>query len=222
MSILFVLLMFLVIVAINYFEHQEPGEAPGVADVVMPRPRVPVMAKEFEFMIPQGYSFHPGHAWVMKEGSENLRVGIDSFATDLAGQIDRIDVVSPGRWIRQGQRLLTVHGNDVSFDILSPVEGVVMAVNQDTVQDPMQIVRDPYKDGWVAMLKSPDYGTNQKNLMQGSMVAPWMHYNVSRLNGTVTAMNPKLAQDGGLPLKGLLHRVGGELRQKLIKEFFLN
>jgi glycine cleavage system H protein len=221
MSILFVLLTFLIILAMNYFYLRAP-QAEVITPEVLARPAAPVMAKEYGFSIPQGYSFHPGHTWVMREGGENARVGLDSFAADLAGKIDHIEVIAPSRWVRQGQRLMTVHAGDVSFDLMSPAEGVVMAVNNDVVKDPMLAIRDPYKDGWIAMLKSPDLSTNQKNLLQGSMVAPWMHYNLARLNAAITKMNPALAQDGGLPLTQVLTCVGPEIRRKLIKDFFLN
>lgn len=72
------------------------------------------------------------------------------------------------------------------------------------------------------MLESPDFPINQKNLLQGSMVAPWMHYNVARLNTAIAQSNPQFAQDGGVPLGQVLSRVDPELRQKLIKDFFLN
>jgi hypothetical protein len=38
----------------------------------------------------------------------------------------------------------------------------------------------------------------------------------------LTQLSPALAQDGGLPLSGLLGRVSPNLRQRLVKEFFLS
>ncbi|HUO25732.1 MAG TPA: glycine cleavage system protein H [Candidatus Aquilonibacter sp.] len=221
MSILFVLLTYIVIIAVNYY-IRTPQPAPPELRAAIPRPQAPVMIKEFGFSVPQDYRFHPGHTWAMREGRENVRVGLDSFATELAGKIDRIEVVQPSRWVRQGQRLMTITADGTTFDLLSPVEGVVMAVNDDVVKNPSLAESDPYKDGWIAMLKSWDFLMNEKNLLQGSMVAPWMHYNVARLNKSLETVNPGLAQDGGVPLKGLLLKVNPELRRRLIKEFFLN
>ena len=62
---------------------------------------------------------------------------------------------------------------------------------------------------------------NQKNLVQGGLVAPRLQNNVTRLNGMVAQLAPTMAADGGLPMPGLLTRVSSELRQKLLKEFFL-
>jgi glycine cleavage system H lipoate-binding protein len=221
MSILFVLLTFIVVMTVNYLFFHVPLQAPVETKITV-RPKIPVMAKEAGFSIPRGYSFHPGHTWVVREAGVNARVGIDKFAAELAGAIDRIEVVNRDRWIRQGQRLLTIHSGRESFDLLSPIEGVVMAVNEDVVKNPALAAQDPYKDGWIAILQSPDLGTNQKNLLQGPMVAPWMHYNVSQLNAALAQMNPALAQDGGMPLNQVLQKLEPETRQKLIKDFFLN
>jgi len=220
MSILFVLLTFIVVMTINYF-FRTPAPQPAEFEVVA-RPRVPVLTKDLGFTIPKDYGFHPGHAWVLREGADNARVGLDSFAADLIGKIDKMEIISPGRWVRQGQPLVHLDANGVSFDVLSPIEGVVMAINKDVVDHPELASNDPYKDGWIAMMKSPDLPTNEKNLLQGSMVAPWMHYNVSRLNSTLSSLNPALAQDGGLPLGQVMSRVEPPMRQKLVKEFFLN
>lgn len=221
MSILFVLLTYIVIITVNYFFFRAPHlELPAPAPSL--HPPVPVMKKEHGFAIPQGYCFHPGHTWAVREGGENVRVGLDSFAAEFVGKIDEIQVVGPNRWVRQGQRLMSIRADGVSFDLLSPIEGVVMAVNNDVLQDPALAARDPYKDGWIARLKAPDLPTNERNLMQRSMVAPWMHYNVNRLNESLASLNPALAQDGGVPQRGVLLRLEPELRQKLIKEFFLN
>jgi len=219
MSILFVLLMFLLILTISYFHTR--NEVPAKPEV-WAGPQVPRMEREYGFSIPQGYSFHPGHTWVVNEGNENARIGLDSFAANLIGKIDQIDVIGENRWIRQGQKFATVKSGGTTVDLISPVEGVLTAVNHDLLQEPALAVHDPYKNGWVALVKSPDLAINQKNLVQGPMVAPWMQNSVSRLNAMTAQLSPALAQDGGLPLGGLLARLEPEVRQSVIKEFFLN
>jgi glycine cleavage system H lipoate-binding protein len=221
MSILFVLLTFIVVITINYFHLRPQLEVPLEAKVPV-RPRIPVMTKQAGFSIPRGYSFHPGHTWVMQEAGETARIGLDKFGADLIGKIDRIEVADPSRWVRQGQRLATVYVDGTSFHLLSPVEGVIMSVNQDVVKDPAVATRDPYQEGWIAVLKSPDLQTNRKNLMQGPMVAPWMLYNVTQLNAALAKANPMLAQDGGTPVDQALLQVEPAIRQKIIKDFFLN
>jgi len=220
MSILFVLLMFLLVMSINYFCFRTREQV-----IAQPQawagPQAVRMQREYGFSIPEDYCFHPGHTWVLKEGGENARVGIDSFAANLLGTIEHVDVIGLNRWVRQGQKLVTIRSGGQNFELVSPVEGVVMAVNKDAAQDPGLIARDPYQSGWIAIVKSPDLVTNKKNLVQGGMVAPWLQNSVTRLNGMVAQLAPTMAADGGLPLAGLLVRVAPELRQKLAKEFFL-
>jgi glycine cleavage system H protein len=218
MSILIVLLMFLLVMSISYFRSRHEVR---VQHEVWAGPQAPRLQRGYGFSIPEGYSFHPGHTWVMKESSENARVGIDSFAVNLLGKIDHIDVVGLNRWVRQGQKLVSVHCGDKAFELVSPVEGVVTAINKDALQEPGIVARDPYQAGWIAIVKSPDLAINQKNLLQGGMVGPWLQNSVTRLNGKVPQLAATMAADGGLPVEGLLMRVPAEVRQELVKEFFL-
>jgi len=217
MSILFVLLMFLLIMSISYFRGPKlkPAVKPGLVA------QTPRMTRDLGFDVPQDYCFHPGHTWAVKESTDVARVGIDAFAANLIGQVDRVEIAGPNRWVRQGQKLVTLHGDAASLDLLSPVEGVIISINRDVLDNPGAVTRDCYREGWIAVVKAPDLAVNQKNLVQGSMVAPWMQNNLARLSGMLAQLSPSMAQDGGVPLKGLLGRMSAELRQKVAKEFFL-
>jgi glycine cleavage system H lipoate-binding protein len=219
MSILFVLLMFLLIISVRYFIEPKPQLV--IEPEIVAKPQLPLVKREYGFEIPQGYCFHLGHTWVMKEGTDDARVGVDKFVTNLMGKIDRIEVRGADRWVRQGQKLITLSGGGATLDLLCPVEGVVTAINHDALRDPSLVANDPYANGWIAIVKSPDLKVNQKNLIQGSMVAPWMQNNLTRLNAMLSP-SPALAQDGGGPISGLLPRLTPELRQKVVKEFFLS
>jgi glycine cleavage system H protein len=217
MSILFVLLMFLLILTVTYFRGRH---APAPARVVAPLPR-PQVKRELGFEIPLSYCFHPGHTWVMREDRESARVGVDSFTTSLLDQVDSIVVTPEQRWVRQGQKLLTITAHGQTLEMLSPVEGVVTAVSPEVIKTPGLLLLDPYRQGWVCTIKSPEMDTNLRNLVQGFMVAPWMQNNISRLNQMLSQAQAGLAQDGGTPLKGVLRTLQPEIRRKVIAEFFL-
>ena len=221
MSILFVLLTFLLIISVNYLWFRPQPAVPANTHPAI-RPPMPVMTRRAGFTIPQNYGFHPGHTWVVREGHDDARVGFDLFTAELVGKIDRLEVAKPQRWVRQGQKLMTLYGDGFSFDLVSPIEGVISHLNEKVLNDPSIAQRDPYGDGWIATLRAPDLNTNERNLMQASMVAPWMHYNQQRLSAEIAQLNPALAQDGGIPVPGLLQRVSPEMRQRIISEFFLN
>jgi hypothetical protein len=58
----------------------------------MTEPQSPRVKREYGFEIPQDDSFHLGPMSVMKECSDDARVGVDNFVTKLVGKIDHIDI----------------------------------------------------------------------------------------------------------------------------------
>jgi glycine cleavage system H lipoate-binding protein len=222
MSILFVLLTFLLIMAITYFlRREQPQVAVQPQPRIFPQPQVPSMSLERGFEIPKGYCFHPGHTWVLDEGRQNARVGLDSFGVNLLGKIDRVELVGLNRWVRQGQKMATLTRNGLSVDILSPIEGVIVSANQEVLQDPGLLVKDPYKNGWLCVVKSPEISTNINNLLQGPLVAPWMDNSVRRLASLTARLGVAATADGGLPVSGLLAQLEPGVQRAMVREFFL-
>jgi hypothetical protein len=105
---------------------------------------------------------------------------------------------------------------------VSPVEGIVVAVNPKLREDPGLVVRDPYGEGWLFAVHSPDLVINLKNLLHGDLVRAWLRNSLERVNSMATGFAPALAQDGGLPVAGVLARVDPALRRQMINEFFLS
>jgi len=219
MSILFVLLTFLLILTVMYFRKQPLQDSLQVASGQ--QVPAPVMTQFAGFEIPRDYAFHPGHTWLNDEGHQNARVGLDAFAANLIGEIDSIDFAEVNRWVRQGQRLCTITHEGRKVELLSPVEGVLTSVNHDLTKDPNLPVSDPYKNGWLCTIKAPELAINSKNLLQGPLVPAWMQNSAVRVAEMLSMSTGALAQDGGLPVKGLLFQVSTDVQQQLTKEFFL-
>jgi hypothetical protein len=60
-----------------------------------------------------------------------------------------------------------------------------------------------------------------KNLVQGPLVGPWLQNSVSRVTAMAQQMMPALAQDGGLPVNGIMSHLDPDSQRKLVQEFFL-
>lgn len=222
MSILFTLVTFLLFITISYLRYSksEAGKAPQIAFAAAGA-RPPEMIRELGFEIPKSYAFQPGHTWAAEEGSQQARVGVDSFAATLLGKVEALDPGELHRWVRQGQKLMTLRRDGIAVDLVSPVEGVVTAVNPKVLHDPSLITKDPYGEGWVLQIHSPDLPTNQRNLIRGGMVRPWMAHTLARFKELASPLVGAVAQDGGMPVPGLLAQVDDGLRQAMIREFFL-
>jgi len=220
MSILFVLLTFLLIMTVMYFRKPQPATDTLQAGVPQ-QTGAPKMTRFAGFEIPETYCFHAGHTWLNDEGRQNARVGIDAFAANLLGPIDSVEFTELNRWVRQGQRLCTITRGGTKVELLSPVEGVLVSVNHEVLKNPSLAVDDPYKAGWLCLVKAPELAINSKNLLQGPIVPAWMQHSILRMSEMLQQTNPALAQDGGLPVKGLLFQLDRNVQQELTKEFFL-
>jgi glycine cleavage system H lipoate-binding protein len=209
--------MFLLCISINYFFGYHKEKALAWAPQA---PGKPVMVREGPFDLPQGYRFHHGHTWVIDEGRQNARVGLDGFAARLLGKIDRIETVKHDRWVRQGEKIWSVTRDDMTVDMVAPVEGMVTAVNPKVVANPNSVIDDPYGDGWVLTLQTPQLGVSLKNLLPISMVRSWMQNSLERFSTLCTEAGGT-ALDGGMPVRDALQHVDPEVRRRMIQEFFL-
>ncbi len=130
--------------------------------VALPRP-APAVEREIGFALPEALLFHPGHAWARFEGATAL-VGLSDFAQKLVGSIQAIKVPAAGATVGQGEKgwTLQVDGQDV--DMLSPVDGKVVAVNDKVLANPQLAKTDPYGEGWLVAVKA-DEGTDITKLL---------------------------------------------------------
>lgn len=221
MSILFVLLTFLLVITITHLLRPKDQPMQAAQPKPWPRPAPPSLARHEGFEIPQGYCFHPGHMWVLDEGRQNARVGIDSFGANLLGKVERAEVIGLNRWVRQGQKVATVGRDGLSVDLVSPIEGVVISVNQELMRDPNLLVEDPYKNGWICVVKAPEISINLNNLMRGPLVGPWLENSQRRLADLTAQSGITAMADGGVPVKGMLAHLDPTTQRAMVKEFFL-
>ena len=120
MTVLLILATFVIFLTIDYFYGRRRAVQPVVAIARAPvaRPRLlPTIVAGFE--LPENLRYHPGHTWALAESPRLMRVGFDDFAARLIGKMDRISLPQRGRWIRQGQSLLTVYRDGSKAEIVS-------------------------------------------------------------------------------------------------------
>lgn len=217
MSIGWAVAILLLMLAVFYFHRRQAAQVAILMHSEAPRAQTqPVPAVE----LPAGYYFHPGHTWMAECGKATARVGMDGFAANLIGGVQQISVVGEQRWVRQGQKLLTLAGDCGTIELLSPVEGVVAAINPEVIKDPGLAAREPYGKGWICQIKSPEMETDQRNLMQGPLAERWLENSFQQLKSMLAEADPTPEQDGGQLLPGAFNRLSAERREALVKEVF--
>jgi glycine cleavage system H lipoate-binding protein len=222
MTVLLVVLTFAVLLAIDFFSKGKPiekraGEASGEA--MAPPAMQPTFVAGFE--VRENLRYHLGHTWALREGPAAVRVGMDDFAAKLAGRIESIMLPRRGQWIRQGQKLVTVLRDGTKADLVSPIEGEVTDLNEAVLADASLPGRDPYGEGWLVTVFSPDAATNFRNLLGGDLARRWMAEAASRLRARLPSAAGAVAQDGGLAVGDLAAHLPGTAWSELTRELFL-
>ncbi len=174
------------------------------------------------FKVPDNLRYHPGHTWALSESPSLVRVGLDDFASKLIGKVDRLTLPQRGQWIRQGQKIATFFRDGASVDMVSPIEGSIADVNDGVSRDPKLMQSDPYGQGWLVTVQSPDAKTNFRNLIGGAMARWWTEESAGRLQKHMPMFAGALAQDGGVALGDLTEQIPDKEWAAITKEFFLS
>jgi glycine cleavage system H lipoate-binding protein len=171
------------------------------------------------FKIPQGYYLHPGHAWAKIEEGGFARVGFDEFALRVLGPPDHIDAPLMGKVVKQGRGDIGVFRGKNKAMALSPVSGVVTAINPEIREKGGLAHREPYSGGWVMTVHARGLREDLKNLMIHEESKAFLAQEVGRLYGLMEETAGPLAADGGRlgdDIYGTLPELGWE---RLVKGF---
>lgn len=220
MTVLLILATFVIFLTIDYFYGRKRAVQPVFASAEQVLRLRPAVVAGFE--IPENLRYHPGHTWALGESPNLVRVGFDDFAARLIGKVDRINLPQRGQWIRQGQKLATIFRDGGKAEMISPIEGIVTDINQAVTLDPELARRDPYGEGWLVTVQSPDAKTSFRNLLGGAVARKWMEEAAARLRGRLPARAGAMAQDGGLAVDNLTALMPEQDWMELTREFFLS
>ncbi len=223
MTALLVVLMFAVFILIDHYFRtakqpvaQAVSVSPEENKFALPSPVVG------GFRVPEHLRYHPGHTWALNESPTLVRIGLDDFASKLAGKVERITLPQRGQWIRQGQKIWTLHRDGSTVDMVSPIEGSVADINEAVLRDPELARKDPYGEGWMVTVQSPDAKTNFRNLLGGALARWWTEEAAGRLQRRIPSMAMAVAQDGGLASDNLSAQIPEQEWPEVAKEFFLS
>ena len=95
------------------------------------------------FSCRRGFLLHRGHTWALPEGSGVFKIGMDDFAGRLIGEPTALMLPSPGRKLDQGERGWQVRVNGDILDVLSPVRGEVLEINEQVINSPSVVAARP-------------------------------------------------------------------------------
>jgi glycine cleavage system H protein len=104
---------------------------------------------------PKELRYSPTDEWVRVDG-DRATLGITDYAQHELGDVVYLDLPEVGRRVQADELFGTVESVKAVADLISPVTGVVVEVNEPLADTPEEVNRDPYGSAWMLVVKLDD------------------------------------------------------------------
>ncbi len=104
---------------------------------------------------PEDLLYHDEHDWARIEGEEGT-FGITWFAQDALGEVVFFDPPEVGTTISKDQPYAEVESVKAVSDVVAPMSGEILAVNEALGDEPAAVNDDPYGEGWMVRVRLSD------------------------------------------------------------------
>ena len=104
---------------------------------------------------PDDLKYHKEHDWARIDGDEAV-LGITWFAQDSLGELVHYEPPSDGATIAKDAPYGEVESVKAVSDVIAPLSGDVLEVNQKVVDEPETVNEDPYGEGWLVRIRLSD------------------------------------------------------------------
>ncbi len=105
--------------------------------------------------IPDDLYYSDEHLWVLSEG-DIATLGITDYAQNELLDIVFVELPDVNVDINQGEAFGSIEAVETVTELISPISGEVLEINESLERDPKQINRDPYGDGWLIRVQIHD------------------------------------------------------------------
>jgi len=116
---------------------------------------------------PEDLKYHEEHDWARLDGDEAV-LGITWFAADALGELVHFEAPKVGSTVTKDQSYGEVESVKAVSDLISPLSGEVLEVNEQVVGAPETVNEDPYGSGWLLRIRVADPGEADALLDAGS------------------------------------------------------
>ena len=107
---------------------------------------------------PEDLLYHPEHDWARIEPAhpEEATFGITWFAQDSLGEVVFFDPPKVGTAVSKDAPYTEIESVKAVSDVISPLSGEIVAVNETLADAPETINEDPYGEGWLVRVRLSD------------------------------------------------------------------
>ena len=107
---------------------------------------------------PSDLKYNTEHEWVKPDQGGSATVGITHHAQDSMGEITYVELPEIGKEVEKGHHLFSISSAKAFMDLLSPISGDVIEVNEELETNPKAVNESPYRKGWIVKLRMSQPG----------------------------------------------------------------
>ena len=96
--------------------------------------------------------YDEGRIWYKKKG-KIVTIGITEKALEEIGELESISLPGDGDELVQDDAICEIAGTKTSFEVISPMDGSIIAVNDELADDLDLLIQDPLDAGWICQIK---------------------------------------------------------------------
>ena len=164
--------------------------------------------------------YDEGHVWV-KRINGSVRMGIDDFTRQIIGTVDEIKLPSVNSSISQGDPLFIISGSEKTLHLYAPIEGKIVDINPDIIDNPSLVSIAPHGRGWILSMEPTDVVRALKELLSGRSAIEWLRHESHKFYDFIreeTEMS--LPPDGSIP-PDFGRTLKRDIWNKINKAFFM-
>ena len=105
--------------------------------------------------VPEQLRYSSDHEWVSRDG-DIVRIGITDYAAQQLGDVVYVDLPGVGDSVRTGQQIGEIESTKSVGELLAPLAGAVLEVNQAVVDAPELVNADPFGEGWLVRISATE------------------------------------------------------------------
>jgi len=109
-------------------------------------------AQVAEASYPEDRLYHPEHDWAQIDG-EVATFGITWYAQDSLGEVVFYDPPEAGTAVEKDSSYAEVESVKAVSDVIAPLSGEIVEVNEELADAPERINEDPYAGGWLVKVR---------------------------------------------------------------------
>jgi glycine cleavage system H protein len=102
---------------------------------------------------PEDLLYHDQHDWARLEGDDHAVFGVTWYAQDSLGEVVFYDPPEVGGTIDKDSSYAEVESVKAVSDVIAPMSGEIVEVNDALADAPERINEDPYGEGWLVKVK---------------------------------------------------------------------